>query len=197
MSGQDRGGVGPAGTGTVPSLGASIKARRLELGLSQEGLAERASGPGEEVRQSDVSRLERGRVALPRRARLARIAAALDLSLGELLARSGWAGAEAAFPDEAAGPAARAGTAANAPAGASAAAGPARGSDAEGAEAVERHGAAAAAGGRVRNADPALPRAVARAHELETWSADLLRQAAITVERAARAADRRRAAPEG
>jgi hypothetical protein len=36
--------------------------------------------------------LERDRVTLPRRERLARIAAALDLPLGQLLAASGWEG---------------------------------------------------------------------------------------------------------
>ena len=49
------------------------------------------------MHQSDVSRLERGKVARPRRDRLARIAQALGLPLGELLARSDWAGAEAEF----------------------------------------------------------------------------------------------------
>lgn len=76
------------------SLGAVIRRRRTELGWSQEELAGRASGDGDEVRQSDISRLERGRVGLPRRARLLRIAAALGLSPGDLLARSGWAGAD-------------------------------------------------------------------------------------------------------
>jgi transcriptional regulator with XRE-family HTH domain len=68
-----------------------IRERRAELGLTQEELAERI-GCG--VRQADVSRLERGRVVLPRRDRLERIAAALDLAPGELLVRSGWAGAD-------------------------------------------------------------------------------------------------------
>lgn len=80
------------------SLGSAIKARRLELGWSQEELAERVAAHGDPAfRQSDVSRLERGKVGLPHRDRLARIAAVLDLTPGELLARSGWAGAEAAF----------------------------------------------------------------------------------------------------
>jgi transcriptional regulator with XRE-family HTH domain len=80
-----------------PSLGSTIRARRGELGLTQEELAERISADGEYLRQSDVSRLERGAVELPRRARLERIAAALGLSTGELLARSGWAKADAYF----------------------------------------------------------------------------------------------------
>ena len=80
------------------SLGSTIKARRLELGWSQEELAERVAAHGDPAfRQSDVSRLERGKVGLPHRDRLARIAAVLDLTPGELLVRSGWAGAEAAF----------------------------------------------------------------------------------------------------
>jgi len=59
------------------------------LGLTQEALAERI---GEGMRQAEVSRLESGRVTLPRRERLERIAAALDIPVGELLARSGWSG---------------------------------------------------------------------------------------------------------
>lgn len=76
------------------SLGETIRRRRIELGWSQEHLAAQASGGGDEVRQSDISRLECGRVGLPRRARLQRIAAALGLTPGDLLARSGWAGAD-------------------------------------------------------------------------------------------------------
>ena len=69
----------------TPTLDQLIRARR-ELRLTQEELAERIGGG---MRQSNVSRLERGRVALPRRERLERIAAALELRLGDLLARSG------------------------------------------------------------------------------------------------------------
>ena len=68
-----------------------IRQRRTELGLTQEQLADRI---GLGTRQADVSRLERGRVGLPRRERLQRIAAALELPLGELLVRSGWVGAD-------------------------------------------------------------------------------------------------------
>ncbi|MFN8592591.1 MAG: helix-turn-helix domain-containing protein [Thermomicrobiales bacterium] len=79
------------------SLGTAIKARRLALGLSQEALAERVVKQGDGAfRQSDVSRLERGKVALPHRDRLRHIAAALGISPGELLASSGWAGMEPA-----------------------------------------------------------------------------------------------------
>jgi transcriptional regulator with XRE-family HTH domain len=62
--------------------------------LTQEELAERI---GDGVRQAEVSRLECDRVSLPRRQRLSRIAAALDLSVGELLASAGWAGADVAL----------------------------------------------------------------------------------------------------
>ena len=83
------------------SLGAAIRARRRELGWSQEDLARRIADRGDEAfRQSDVSRLELGKVALPRRERLEHIAAILGLSLGHLLARSGWTGAASAFAAE-------------------------------------------------------------------------------------------------
>jgi transcriptional regulator with XRE-family HTH domain len=84
-----------------PSLGAAIKARRLELGLSQEELAARVAVQDDpSFRQSGVSRLERDRVELPRRGRLQRIAVALELSLSELFARSGWEGADVSFAAE-------------------------------------------------------------------------------------------------
>jgi transcriptional regulator with XRE-family HTH domain len=80
------------------SLGAVIKARRQELGWTQEELAERVIAHGDDAfRQSDVSRLERGKVGRPHRDRLAHIAAVLGLSPGALLARSGWAGTDRAF----------------------------------------------------------------------------------------------------
>lgn len=75
-------------------LGQVIRERRVELGLTQQGLAE-VIGAG--VTQAEISRLEHGRVQLPRRQRLEQIARGLNLPLGELLARSGWAGAEKAF----------------------------------------------------------------------------------------------------
>jgi transcriptional regulator with XRE-family HTH domain len=92
------------------TLGEAIKARRLELGWSQEELARRMINHGDlTFRQSDVSRLERGKVALPHRDRLEHMAAVLGLSLGELLARSGWSGwcdrsVEAIVPADASGP---------------------------------------------------------------------------------------------
>jgi transcriptional regulator with XRE-family HTH domain len=73
------------------SLGQRIRERRIELGLTQEALAERI---GDGVRQAEVSRLEHDRVVLPRRQRLEHIARALEMPLGTLLVESGWAGAE-------------------------------------------------------------------------------------------------------
>lgn len=70
------------------TLGKVVRARRQELGLTQEALAELL---GEKVGQNYISQLERGKVQLPRRPRLELIARALDLALSELLARSGWA----------------------------------------------------------------------------------------------------------
>jgi transcriptional regulator with XRE-family HTH domain len=82
------------------SLGATIKACRRELGWTQEELAERVAAHGDwTFRQCDVSRLERRVVTLPHRERLIHISAVLGVPLGELLARSGWAGADTAFPD--------------------------------------------------------------------------------------------------
>jgi transcriptional regulator with XRE-family HTH domain len=69
------------------SLGDAIRLRRLELGMSQEELAERI---GPDVRQSDVSRLERGKILFPRLERLNQIAAALGMSIGALLIEAGW-----------------------------------------------------------------------------------------------------------
>jgi transcriptional regulator with XRE-family HTH domain len=69
------------------SLGEAIRLRRLALGMSQEELAERI---GPDVRQSDVSRLERGKILFPRLERLHQIADALGLSIGTLLIDAGW-----------------------------------------------------------------------------------------------------------
>jgi transcriptional regulator with XRE-family HTH domain len=79
------------------TLGVVIRRRRQELGWTQEELAERISTDDEYVRQSEISRIENGKTELPRRERLVRLAEVLDLPLGELLARSGWAGAEEHF----------------------------------------------------------------------------------------------------
>jgi transcriptional regulator with XRE-family HTH domain len=73
------------------TLGSAIRLRRIELNLTQEALADRIGGG---LRQSEISRLERDIVTLPRRARLEALATALELRVGELLARSGWTGAD-------------------------------------------------------------------------------------------------------
>lgn len=69
------------------TLGQFIRANRLAMGMTQEELAERI---GEGVRQSEVSRLEQDRIEFPRRDRLKAIAAALDVTLGDLLMSTGW-----------------------------------------------------------------------------------------------------------
>ncbi len=69
------------------TLGTLIRERREALGLTQQQLAARV---GNGVRQSEISRLEHNRVSLPRRERLERIAASLDLSIGDLLVLTGW-----------------------------------------------------------------------------------------------------------
>jgi transcriptional regulator with XRE-family HTH domain len=89
----------PNHTWTQRSLGTAILQRRMELGLTQAALAERVATCGDwGFRQSDISRLERGIVTLPHFTRMRSLAAALELPVGELLAKSGWTGAEAAFP---------------------------------------------------------------------------------------------------
>lgn len=77
------------------ALGRLIRARRREMGLTQEEFAELL---GEEMRQSEISRLERGHVSQPRPERLQRIAEVLDIPVGELLLQTAWAEQE---PDEA------------------------------------------------------------------------------------------------
>lgn len=69
------------------TLGQFIRARRLAMGLTQEQLAEKV---GDSVRQSDISRMEKDGVEFPRRERLDAIAAALDVTLGDLLISTGW-----------------------------------------------------------------------------------------------------------
>jgi transcriptional regulator with XRE-family HTH domain len=90
----------PLSPGTRRSLGAVILHRRAELGLTQAALAERVVTLGDwGFRQSDISRLERGIVKLPHYTRMKFLAAALEMPVGELLARSGWTGADNAFDD--------------------------------------------------------------------------------------------------
>ncbi len=69
------------------TLGQFIRTNRLAMGLTQEQLANQV---GEGIRQSDISRLEQERVEFPRRERLQAIAAALDVTLGDLLISTGW-----------------------------------------------------------------------------------------------------------
>ncbi|MDQ3657056.1 MAG: helix-turn-helix domain-containing protein [Chloroflexota bacterium] len=65
--------------------------------MTQPDLAARVNRLGGDMRQSGISRLERGQVTLPRSHRLQQIAEALDITPGELLARGGWSGADSPF----------------------------------------------------------------------------------------------------
>jgi len=69
------------------ALGQFIRANRLAMGMTQEELAHRV---GDNVRQSDISRLENDGVDFPRRERLDAIAVALGVKLGDLLISTGW-----------------------------------------------------------------------------------------------------------
>ena len=69
------------------TLGQFIRANRLAMGMTQEELAARV---GDNVRQSDISRLEKDGVDFPRRERLDAIAVALGVKLGDLLISTGW-----------------------------------------------------------------------------------------------------------
>jgi transcriptional regulator with XRE-family HTH domain len=75
-------------------LGQVVRDGRRARGWTQETLALKID---DGIAQSDVSRLERDQITLPRRGRLERIAGALGIPLGELLASSGWAEAERFF----------------------------------------------------------------------------------------------------
>src|SRR5215203_2519679 len=69
------------------AIGNFVRERRQDLGLSQEQLAERVGGT---YSQSDISRIERGHITLPRLSNLERLAASLDVPVGELLIAAGW-----------------------------------------------------------------------------------------------------------
>ena len=69
------------------AFGDYLRKRRADLGLSQEDVANLIGGTAS---QAEVSRLERGMVAMPRRSRMEELAAALDVTLGDLLVNSGW-----------------------------------------------------------------------------------------------------------
>jgi transcriptional regulator with XRE-family HTH domain len=84
------------------SLGNYVRERRVELGLTQEELAFRIGGS---ATQAEISRLERGAIAFPRRQRLDALATALEVTLGSLLIHSGWLSSdEAAELDELSSP---------------------------------------------------------------------------------------------
>jgi transcriptional regulator with XRE-family HTH domain len=69
------------------NLAAAIRKRRAELGLSQTQLAERI---GPEMQQTDISRLERGLVSLPRPEFVKQLATALETTVLELFNFAGW-----------------------------------------------------------------------------------------------------------
>lgn len=69
------------------ALGNFVRERRQDLNLSQQQLAERVGG---NYGQSDVSRIERGQIELPRLATMVSLAAALEISIADLLIASGW-----------------------------------------------------------------------------------------------------------
>jgi transcriptional regulator with XRE-family HTH domain len=70
----------------LPRLGALVAARRKELGITQDELARRVGWS-----QERVSNIERGRYGLPSLPSLARLAAALDIPLTEILEAAGFA----------------------------------------------------------------------------------------------------------
>ena len=69
------------------AIGHFVRERRQDLGLSQEQVAERMGGS---YGQSDISRIERGHIELPRVGTLIRLGSALDVPVGDLLIASGW-----------------------------------------------------------------------------------------------------------
>jgi transcriptional regulator with XRE-family HTH domain len=91
----------PAPDGDEPSaaatLGDRIRTRRRALGWSQAELAARVTAAGAPLRQSDLSRIERGQVALPGRARVTALAATLALPFAALVT-------DAPAPPDGAGP---------------------------------------------------------------------------------------------
>jgi transcriptional regulator with XRE-family HTH domain len=77
-----RGSPRAAATKVDAALGDAIRLRRVELGLSQEALADRA-----DIHLTHVGDLERG-VGNPNYATLVKVAAALRLEPGELVSRA-------------------------------------------------------------------------------------------------------------
>jgi transcriptional regulator with XRE-family HTH domain len=68
-------------------IGSFVRERRQDLGLTQEQLAERVGGS---YGQSDISRIERGHIELPRIGTLVKLAESLEVPVGDLLIASGW-----------------------------------------------------------------------------------------------------------
>lgn len=68
-------------------LGQTIRQHRKAARLTQSQLAELM---GDDISQNYVSLVENGYIAVPRQDRIHRFAAALGVSSGELLAKSGW-----------------------------------------------------------------------------------------------------------
>jgi transcriptional regulator with XRE-family HTH domain len=66
-------------------LGALLRQRRQELGVSTHQLGAQAG-----IGQSTITRIEQGRFASPRPAKLARIASGLGLTLADVYARAGY-----------------------------------------------------------------------------------------------------------
>lgn len=79
------------------TLGQYILERRKALGLTQEQIADRM---GHNVRQSEISRLERNHVMLPRRQRLELLAAALETTIADLLGKTEWISHGHELPDD-------------------------------------------------------------------------------------------------
>lgn len=79
------------------TLGQYILERRKALGLTQEQIADRM---GHNVRQSEISRLERNHVMLPRRQRLELLAAALETTIADLLGKTEWISHGQELPDD-------------------------------------------------------------------------------------------------
>ena len=68
-------------------IGTYVRDRRQDLGLSQAALARRVGKP---YSQSDVSRLERGQIDVPRLGTLIKLASVLEVQVGDLLIVSDW-----------------------------------------------------------------------------------------------------------
>jgi transcriptional regulator with XRE-family HTH domain len=72
---------------SINVLGSYIRERRQHLGLTQEQLAAQIGG---DCRQSDISRIECGHIRVPESSMMDSLAAALDVSLGNLPIAPKW-----------------------------------------------------------------------------------------------------------